>query len=718
MTDPARAPPAARARCALLAALRRRLGACGNKEPTPPRRDRGRLHRRRRAEVPGADLARSSTRANVEDSELPDRPARRSQLASDEKWFAVFMRVENDERQGAPATARLRSSTRGDRVPADRAAGRRTSFAYRPAVCSPRPPSRRPSSPPAGPDPGLDAAVQAHASVNSRTGRSSSRSRRPRAAARAGHRRASTSRRRAPRRVRRRPSARRARTSRAAGAAASPPAPAATSSTPTATAAAARRRVGRRTRRPCPVGSLAWSSGGALGRLGSGTQFLVVRSSAVPVLPATSRRGSPPPCRCRRATTASIIRATSRATRGSRVARAARAASSRASGCGRRPRMRDRRRDRRHLQRRRLHAALADRRGADGEVVADLAGRRDRALGRARRSSGGSLKPKRSATSTSRSAPSCAPSGAKTELHDWAKEATSVPPQSSPLAFSISTPSSVAWSRRDSLLRLVDRASSAPVSVIDLERRARRLEAGEGDAGEARAPRPCAVDRDDAAEAAAERGDGRLLERQGDRRAHGRGLARARARDDAARRRRASPPGRPARRSSKIRSRPVTPTWASAGRRARAAPPGARPGSGRAARRSAAASRGSGEVRSSPSAEPVLSRASSVARGGSRVRGVGARRRAGPGKTSVARPVDARASVAVTGSATSPATRPECARRMRTRHAVGASPLRVAGRADLARGRGARRVLVGGGEARATRRGRALGVESSVYIAA
>ena len=47
----------------------------------------------------------------------------------------------------------------------------------------------------------------------------------------------------------------------------------------------------------------------------------------------------------------------------------------------------------------------------------------------------GWLKPKRSAVATSRLAPSLAPRGANTELHDTANELMSVPPQSSPLAF-------------------------------------------------------------------------------------------------------------------------------------------------------------------------------------------------------------------------------------------------------------------------------------------
>ena len=54
------------------------------------------------------------------------------------------------------------------------------------------------------------------------------------------------------------------------------------------------------------------------------------------------------------------------------------------------------------------------------------------------------LKPNASAVCTSRSGPRRAPSGAKTELQECAKDSRSEPPQDSPLAFSSSTPSSVA----------------------------------------------------------------------------------------------------------------------------------------------------------------------------------------------------------------------------------------------------------------------------------
>ena len=54
------------------------------------------------------------------------------------------------------------------------------------------------------------------------------------------------------------------------------------------------------------------------------------------------------------------------------------------------------------------------------------------------------LKPNASAVPTSLSAPSSAPIGAKTELHEWANETRRDPPHASPLALVSSTPSSVA----------------------------------------------------------------------------------------------------------------------------------------------------------------------------------------------------------------------------------------------------------------------------------
>src|SRR3954471_11957028 len=77
---------------------------------------------------------------------------------------------------------------------------------------------------------------------------------------------------------------------------------------------------------------------------------------------------------------------------------------------------------------------------------------------------GGSPKPKRRATETSRWAPTFAPSGAKTLLHDSANDWNSVPPHDSPLAFSSLTPDSVAsfWTGN-----LVDGFASPASSTAD-----------------------------------------------------------------------------------------------------------------------------------------------------------------------------------------------------------------------------------------------------------
>ena len=101
----------------------------------------------------------------------------------------------------------------------------------------------------------------------------------------------------------------------------------------------------------------------------------------------------------------------------------------------------DRRAHAGHRQRRGEVAVLADRRRPDREVVAQLT--RDRArLGV--RDPRLLAEPNASAAATSRRAPSFAPSGANTELHECANELTSEPPQASPPALRSVTPSSVA----------------------------------------------------------------------------------------------------------------------------------------------------------------------------------------------------------------------------------------------------------------------------------
>ena len=65
-------------------------------------------------------------------------------------------------------------------------------------------------------------------------------------------------------------------------------------------------------------------------------------------------------------------------------------------------------------------------------------------LGLATGTRGASLKPNASAWATSLFAPSLAPSGAKTELHEFANDAARLPPHDSLLALARRTPESVA----------------------------------------------------------------------------------------------------------------------------------------------------------------------------------------------------------------------------------------------------------------------------------
>ena len=68
-------------------------------------------------------------------------------------------------------------------------------------------------------------------------------------------------------------------------------------------------------------------------------------------------------------------------------------------------------------------------------------------LGLAAGIAGCSLNPNARAVATRRLAPTCAPSGAKTELHEFVKAWVSDPPQASPEAFRSLTPESVAYVR-------------------------------------------------------------------------------------------------------------------------------------------------------------------------------------------------------------------------------------------------------------------------------
>ena len=244
-------------------------------------------------------------------------------------------------------------------------------------------------------------------------------------------------------------------------------------------AARARRR---RTTRRCRSGRrLLRRAGRPPGRSGSGSHGVVVRSSAVPVLPATrTPRDRRRARRCRRATTARIIRSTVARDARRRDARASRAASPPSCeverAAGRRAAQRDRRGDDRPS------AARWPARGPGRSPTSRPRGRR-----RSRRPAGscssprrrcrrGRLKPKRSATSTSRSAPSSAPSGAKTELHDWAKDVDER--AAARLAVGVLELDALERRRRlrrdTRVRRLGDaRPRSAPVERDDLERRAR-----------------------------------------------------------------------------------------------------------------------------------------------------------------------------------------------------------------------------------------------------
>ena len=348
-------------------------------------------------------------------------------------------------------------------------------------------------------------------------------------------------------------------TSCAAGAAVSPPAPA---------RPAARRppRVGcpcrpgrrRRTTRRCRSGRWPGPRAGTLsGCAGSGTHFLVLRSSAVPVLPATSTPGIA-------ATHAGAATddGEHEALHGARHLRARGA-----HGVGRAamggvvverqvrpaPAQADGRSDRRHLQRRGLHAALADRRRADGQVVADLAGGRDGALGRPRdvrrcveaEALGGGDEALRAELGAERREDRVARLGEGDDERAAAGLAVGV--------LELDALRAPPRLHRVGLLRVRDPRLERARRRDDLERRAGRLQAREGDPGEGRAPRRCAGSSATTPPRRAPSAvDRRLLDGRGDRRAHGRRLARAGAREHPCPRPRSTPPGVPSRRSSKI----------------------------------------------------------------------------------------------------------------------------------------------------------------------
>src|SRR3954451_16255444 len=183
------------------------------------------------------------------------------------------------------------------------------------------------------------------------------------------------------------------------------------------------------------------SAGGGAG----GGHFVVVSSSAVPVLPATATPGiwacTPVPSR----TTQTIRQRTVRATLGAttRVVGAARGLAGSASvSFGSRPcrPIADATRTICSAVACTRPCPIAEEPTARSSPISEARGI---ALVAAPGISGAWLKPKRSAILTSRVAPSVAPSGANTELHDTANARARVPPQFSPLALSSFTPLSV-----------------------------------------------------------------------------------------------------------------------------------------------------------------------------------------------------------------------------------------------------------------------------------
>ena len=178
---------------------------------------------------------------------------------------------------------------------------------------------------------------------------------------------------------------------------------------------------------------------------------------------------------------------------------------------------------------------------------------------------GSVLKPNCSAVLTRRSGPRRVPSGANTELHECAKDWRNVPPQDSPLAFSRSTPSRTAFVSTGYFeFTPASLCSSTPASVTILN-----VEPG-GCRPEKAIPASARISpvrgrttatpprRAPFATSAARCTAGSIDDRTA---VAGRGCVRASTRLPA----RSSPPGRPATRSSKTRSRPEVPTRASSG---------------------------------------------------------------------------------------------------------------------------------------------------------
>ena len=227
---------------------------------------------------------------------------------------------------------------------------------------------------------------------------------------------------------------------------------------------------------------------------------------------------------------------------------------------------------------------------------------------------GSSLKPKRSAVSTSRRAPTFAPSGANTELQDCANELL----QRAAARLAVGVLELHALERG----RGLDREARARPDLAglqrggqrdDLERRAGRLGRRERDAGEREHLAGLGPQHGDAAEAPGQRLDRRALDVRVDRacarRRRPAACARATTRFPAC----STPPGVPVSRASNSRSRPVSPTGAPSGTPRCASSAARSGGAGPTRPATSAASGPRSDRRSGPLASGVPSRARIVA---------------------------------------------------------------------------------------------------------
>ena len=114
------------------------LGACGNKEEITLHGDTEGIY----VDVGGlkyqVQISRLINPTDREDSGyMIDLPASQ-QLAADENWFAVFMRVENDSDKPEPATNGYSIRDTQGNIYRPIAMGPKNVFVYRPAVLQPK----------------------------------------------------------------------------------------------------------------------------------------------------------------------------------------------------------------------------------------------------------------------------------------------------------------------------------------------------------------------------------------------------------------------------------------------------------------------------------------------------------------------------------------------------------------------------------------------------